>query len=325
MSQLSLAQRIHFGKYINDQVFPQDDKSPLKHGCPFQVGAEDEQRLAEKKARYDRIRATVENSQDFLKTIASWRKDKNLALGQDFDENLDRHIASGNFSLRAALSMVYRNIEGNITGLFRNETLLRPIDGEKSIESVINDPPSVQGGLINGLSTQLGWTFVTLQKTVDKSVIDISKILDNNKKALRAFLKLQFSLFNMVLNELGISSMPLLGFNKMDEEKLELVDLQSAPILIPKQEVLEDVIAKAKHKNADALMQGGSVRTGSELFLRDSSMPLGCHAAEISMKSVREEGHNQMKANLASEFMEYIDTVVKQKILPRLNTLTINT
>ena len=323
MSEISLAQRIAFGQYINYQVFPRDEVGTVK--CPFHTEPEDEQRLVEKRKIYERIRATVENSQDFLKTIASWRKDKNLALGPDFEKILDSHIDNKNCSLRDALSMVFRAITGNISDLFKNETLLKPVDGEKSIESVINDPQSVEGGLINSVSTQLAWTYVTLRKTLGESAQQISKILDNNKKALRSFLKLQFSLFNMVLNELGIQTIPIIGFNKMNETKLELLNLKnSAQILLPKQEVLEAVIAKAKQKDAYAVMHGGSSRRGSELYLRESSLPLGCPAALMSMESVRAPGDHDLKANLASEFMEYIDVVVKQKILPRLDRIKID-
>ncbi len=325
MPDISLAQRIAFGQYINDQVFPPDSSEPLKHKCPFLTSQVDKQRLLEKERRYERITKTVENSPDFLKAIASWRKDRNLALGQDFDKNLDSHIQGGKFSLRDALSMVFRTITGNISDLFRNENLLKPAQGEYSIESVIKDPQSVQGGLINAVSTQLAWTYDTLQKTLDKSVEQISKILDNNKKALRSFLQLQFSLFFMVLNELGIKTIPIFGFNEMDETKLELVaSSNSAQILLPKQEVLEAVIANAKKKDAYAIQQGGSFQGGSELFVRNSSVPLGCTAAEISMESVRAPGDHDLKANLASEFMEYIDVVVKQKILPRLDRFKID-
>lgn len=323
MSEISLAQRIAFGQYINDQVFPKDSKGEVQ--CPFQIEPEDVQRQKEKRKIYERIRTTVENSPDFLKTIASWRKDKNLALGKDFDENLDRHINNKNYSLRDALSMVFRAITGNISALFRNETLLQPAQGEVSIESVINDPQSVEGGLINSVSTQLAWTYASLQKALGKSAEQISKILNNNKKALISSMKLQFSLFMMFLNELGINTVPYIGFNKMDETKLELVDLKgSSQILLPKQEVLENIIAKAKQENSYAVMQGGSVRRGSELFLRESSLPLGCPAALMSMESVRAPGDHDLKANLASEFMEYIDVVVKQKILTRLDRFKID-
>jgi hypothetical protein len=208
VSEISLAQRIAFGQYINDQVFPPDSSEPLKRKCPFDLDSIDILRFEQKKKVYDRIKTTVGNSQVFLKKIASWRKDKDLALGQDFDKNLDSHMQTGNYSLRDALSMVFRAITGNISDLFRNETLLKPAQGESSIESVINDPQSVEGGLINAVSTQLGWTYATLQKTLGKSAGQISKILDNNKKALRSFLELQFSLFNMVLNELDINTNP---------------------------------------------------------------------------------------------------------------------
>jgi hypothetical protein len=129
----------------------------------------------------------------------------------------------------------------------------------------------------------------------------------------------------MVLNELGIQTIPIIGFNKMNETKLELLNLKnSAQILLPKQEVLEAVIAKAKQKDAYAVMHGGSSRRGSELYLRESSLPLGCPAALMSMESVRAPGDHDLKANLASEFMEYIDVVVKQKILPRLDRIKID-
>lgn len=324
MSEISIAQKIAFGKYINDQVFPEDSKSKLKHQCPFRTGAEDEQRFAEKTRKYDRIKVTVENSKDFLKTIASWRKDKNLALGGNFDKDLGDRIEKDNYNLEQVLGMVFRQVQSNIQTLFRNPTLLKPVEGEASLESVLEDPQSVQGGMLNALSTQLGWTFTTLQKTAGKSVIDISKILNNNKKALRAFLEPQFSLFNMVLNEFGVQTMPFLSFNKLDKAKFELVDLKSAPILLPKEEVLRDVIANAKQEDAHALMHSGSVRQSPKLYLKNSSMPIGCPAAEISMEPVRAPHDHEMKSTLASEFMEYLDVVVKQKILPRLDKIEVD-
>ena len=321
MPGLELAQRIAFGDYINDQVFPVDANEKLGRKCPFHIEEEDIQRKAEKTRRYSRIEATVENSDEFLRTIASWRKDKNLGINEAVMQNLNKRAEAGDLSLFDAMSMLYRSIDGNIKNLFANESLLKPVDGETSLESVLYDPSAVQGGMINALATQFAWTYVTMQKAVGDSVQKLGKIFDNNKKALHSFMKMQFSVFNIMLNEFGIKNFPFLSFHRYDESKFDLLPLGKSSILVPSESAINTVIKKAKEKDAYAEMQGGSTRESPYFMVRDSSVPFACPAAKMSMESVREAGDKSMKSNLASEFMEYLDEVIKEKLLPKLDKL----
>ena len=148
--------------------------------------------------------------------------------------------------------------------------------------------------------------------------------MNKNKKALKSLFDPQFVLFQLFLNELGINSFPFLGFKEMDETKLELLDLKnSAQILVPTEKALHNIVAKAKEENAHSIMYGGQ-STGAKFYLRDSSLPFGCPAGAVSLRSIREPGDKEMKSTLNSEFIEYIDTVIKKFIVPNLDKLIAN-
>lgn len=322
VTELTTAQRVLFGQYINDQVFPKDEKEKLGHKCPFATNQDDLDAYARKKDRYKRIQETVENSPEFLREIASWRKREDLALGKDFEKNLKNNIYERGYDLKGIMSMIYRQINSNIENLFSGQFNLKP--KHSSMDDAMNDNLGIQGGLINALSSSLGWTYASLQKTVGESVEKISKILNNNKKVLTSMLGMQFTVFNIFLNKLGIKDFPFLSFNVLDEKGLELVDLKKAPVLVPKISTINSTIEEAKKEDAFATMQGLNLRRDPQMLLRNSSLPVGCPAGKISMESVRKEGDKTMKSNLNAEVLEYLDTVIKTKVLPHLDKLNEN-
>jgi hypothetical protein len=322
VSQLTKAQRVNFGQYINDQVFPRDKTKELGYGCPRATNQVDLEAAKTKKARYKRIIETTENSPEFLKEIASWRKRDDLALGEDFDKQLKNNIYERGYDLRSAMSMIYRSIHSNIENLFKGKVGINP--KHRNVGDAVNDNLGLQGGLINALSSSFGWTYATLQKTVGESVEKISTILNNNKKALNSMLKMQFTLFNLLLNKLGVQNFPFVSFNVLDEDALEFYDLKKGTVLVLKEKTINSVIKAAKEKDAAAIMRGGNVRSNPKMPLRNSSIPVGCPAGDISLESIREPDDKSMKSNLNAEVLEYLDTVVKTKVLPHLDKLRDN-
>jgi hypothetical protein len=324
---LTTAQRIAFGQYINDQVFPKDEKQELKHECPFHTDEIDLKRLTQKNDRFERMTKTMERSRTFLETIASWKKKSDLGLGSDFEKNLDNRIGDPDnaYDLEKVLGMIYRGVNHNLEALFRDpNTQLIHAKEDTNWDAIASDPKSVQGGLINAVATQLGWTFTTIKKMSNQATENISKTLSFNLKALKSMLKMQFSLFNMTLNELGIRSFPIFTFYRFDEDKFELLNLKNNnSVLVPTENTVNEVLRKAKEPNAYALMQGGSSRESPKMYLRDSSMPKGCPAEHVSLDSVSENIGRDVKANLVTEFMDYIDLIVQKLVIPRLDKIVI--
>lgn len=327
MSLLSLAQRIAFGQYINDEVFPKDKDSELGHKCPFATDATDKQRLDEKDERYQRIVATMARSKAFLSEISSWKRDKNLGLGSDFETNLDNRISDKDnaYDLEKVLGMVFRAVNSKIENIFRNpSTQLVHAKGEKNWEAISSDPRTVQGGMLNAVATQLGWSFATIKKMAGQARTDIEKTLDLNIKSFKSLIKMQFSLFNMTLNELGVRTFPFLSFHKFDDSKFELLETAKGnKVLVPTEKVILDVIEKAKKPDAHAIMQGGSPGISPKMFLRDSSMPKACLAEDVSLDGIRDDFDKDLKANILAEFLDYMNCIVKDLVIPKLGQIKI--
>ena len=292
--------RIAFGKYINDQVIP-----PLGEGgaCPYH----DSVALREKKARYKLIAEALSQSDEFQTEVSSWLKSNEYGLAPGYKEQAKKNVEERGYGLSTLLSGIFIQVQGNIDKAMKFQNF-------KQETEVFDQLMNMKAGMINALASQLGWTFVTIKKMKDASVEQIAKVLENNKKAMRTMSQMQFGLFNFFLNKLDVFTFPFMSFHKFNENKLELIDSGKSKVLVPTKEVVEETIRDARKPDARFEMHGAATL---DREIAGESMPLGCPAFEVEMK-------NGTKANLGSEFIDYIDRLITDLVLPNLDKLREN-
>jgi hypothetical protein len=114
-------------------------------------------------------------------------------------------------------------------------------------------------------------------------------------------MQLQFMAFKFLLDQItkknGNDS-----FHEFQEEQMEFLNLKNGQqVLVPTAACLQEVIKKAK---SEAIEFKDAQRT---FRLHDSGMAVGCLAQRVHVKQY---GNNSTKANLASEFADYLNKVI---------------
>ena len=114
-------------------------------------------------------------------------------------------------------------------------------------------------------------------------------------------MQLQFMAFKFLLDQItkknGNDS-----FHEFQEEQMEFLNLKNGQqVLVPTAACLQEVIKKAK---SETIVFKDAQRT---FRLHDSGMAVGCLAQRVHVKQY---GNNSTKANLASEFADYLNKVI---------------
>lgn len=295
----SYKDRIAFGQYLNESVCPKAKKTK----------AADLQNLEEKKTRFNEFTEALNQAPQFLRAISNLKQDEHLGLGANFQKTLDKKMHSNHFDLKEAFTMIFTEVKKKLLKILANKkTGLK----EKATRH------QTKVGLMNALAIQLGWNFSSFKKSTETQANEIHQLIDTNTTALRSMLQMQFVLFRTMAIKLGV---PLefrsRDFHLLKDDKLEFIEYKSKKFLVPAVEILQETIneAKAQHKKQYDL----------PAQVRANSIPIGCPARKVKLEEVKlSTEFKDTKENLAIEFTDYINKIIKTIIVPRLGKLKAN-
>lgn len=278
MTTIPQNQRLNFADFLNGEL-----------GVKKTVNTPRTKNQESKEKNIERLIKHLESSKDFLREICRWKQDPYLNLGV----KLFNEIQSTNLSYEEKFKKIAWQIENNIKQIFLSPAL----NGSDEIF----DQEKIKGGFLNALQTQLGLSLVTINKLQTQSNEQIRRTLKNNLKTINQLMQLQFMAFKFLLDQMTKKNGRNL-FHEFQEEQMEFLYLKNGQqILVPTTACLQKVIQKAKNEAIEFKDVEKTFR------LHDSGMAVGCLAQRVRVKQY---GNKSTKANLASEFADYLNKVI---------------